>query len=259
MSARYTVKQVAEMSGVSVRALHHYDEIGLLPPAEVGRNGYRYYRREQLLALQTILFYRELGFPLEQVRALMKSPTFDRLQALRDQRARVVAEARRFSQLLTTIDRTIADLEGKTTMNESTMYEGLENQERWEAELLERYGQGARGKIEESRKKLGALSPAETAALKEEMRAINAALAAAMDRGALTGSPEVQALTARHHAWVSRAWVPDARAYAGLGQLYVESEELRQVYDDERAGLAAFLAEAMRYYAEETLSREERG
>ncbi len=97
---RYTVKQVAAMAGVSVRALHHYDEIGLLPPAEIGRNGYRYYRREQLLALQTILFYRELGFPLEQVRALVQSPRFDRLQALRDQRARVVAEAERYARLV---------------------------------------------------------------------------------------------------------------------------------------------------------------
>ncbi len=63
----------------------------------------------------------------------------------------------------------------------------------------------------------------------------------------------MQALTAEHHAWVSLAWVPDARAYAALGRLYVESDEFRRVYDEHRAGLAVFLAEAMRIYAERSL------
>ena len=67
----YTVKQLARLSGVSVRTLHHYDEIGLLGPAFVGENRYRYYGREELLRLQDILFHRELGVPLQEIRRLL--------------------------------------------------------------------------------------------------------------------------------------------------------------------------------------------
>ena len=91
MSA-YTVKQVAELSGVSIRALHHYDEIGLLKSAYVGTNGYRYYGRDELLRLQQILFHRELGFPLEEIRRVLSAVDFDRVAALRAHRARLMEE-----------------------------------------------------------------------------------------------------------------------------------------------------------------------
>ena len=74
----YTVKQVAKLSGVSIRTLHHYDEIGLLKPARVGANGYRYYGREELLRLQQILLHRELGFALEDIRRVLGAPEFQR-------------------------------------------------------------------------------------------------------------------------------------------------------------------------------------
>ena len=81
--ALYTVKQVAKMAGLSVRALHHYDQIGLLKPASVGQNGYRYYGRDELLRLQQILFHRELEFPLEAIAQVPDKPDFDRVAALR--------------------------------------------------------------------------------------------------------------------------------------------------------------------------------
>ncbi len=82
----YTVKQVATMSGVSVRTLHFYDESGLLRPARTGANGYRYYEEPQLLALQQILFYRELGLELRQIRPLLGRPDVRRADALRSHR-----------------------------------------------------------------------------------------------------------------------------------------------------------------------------
>lgn len=77
----YTVKQVAKLSGVSVRTLHHYDEIGLLKPESVGANGYRYYGQDELLRLQQILFHRELGFPLAEIARVLDAPDFDRVAA----------------------------------------------------------------------------------------------------------------------------------------------------------------------------------
>src|SRR5262245_10280245 len=110
--SRYTVKELARLSGVSVRTLHHYDQIGLLKPAEVGLNGYRYYGREELLRLQQILFHRELEFPLEAIKAVLEQPQFDRVEALRRHRKTLTAKAGRYRKLIATLDATLAALEG---------------------------------------------------------------------------------------------------------------------------------------------------
>src|ERR1700745_831125 len=85
-SMAYTIKQVAAMSGVSVRTLHFYDETGLLPPAYRGGNGYRFYEEPQLLTLQQILFYRELGLELKQIEQILSQPDFEKLAALESHR-----------------------------------------------------------------------------------------------------------------------------------------------------------------------------
>lgn len=88
----YTVQKLASLSGVSVRTLHHYDEIGLLKPAYVGGNGYRYYGQEQLLLLQQILFFRNLGFELKKIREIVKKSDFDRIAALHSHRKMLTRE-----------------------------------------------------------------------------------------------------------------------------------------------------------------------
>src|SRR6185295_18600380 len=97
-----TVKQVAKISGVSVRALHHYDEIGLLKPARIGRNRYRYYGDDELLRLQQILLHRELDIPLERIREVLDDPKFDQRRALVEQRDKLARQARRYAQLVRT-------------------------------------------------------------------------------------------------------------------------------------------------------------
>jgi len=82
----YTVKQVATMSGVSVRTLHFYDEVGLLKPAFYGTNGYRFYEEAQLLMLQQVLFYRELGFDLAQIKQTLHRSDFEKAAALQSHR-----------------------------------------------------------------------------------------------------------------------------------------------------------------------------
>src|ERR1051325_10399822 len=94
-----TVKQVAKISGVSVRALHHYDEIGLLKPASIGRNSYRYYGRDELLRLQQILLPRGPDTPLHKTRPTPAAPISDQLEARRQQRDKLAAEAKRYAEL----------------------------------------------------------------------------------------------------------------------------------------------------------------
>src|SRR3954466_5289569 len=103
--SRHTVKQLARLSGVSVRTLHHYDEIGLLKPASVGANGYRYYGREELLRLQRILFHRELGVPLGSIAELLDLEEDDQVGVLLQHRARLTTEHERYRMLIETIDR----------------------------------------------------------------------------------------------------------------------------------------------------------
>jgi DNA-binding transcriptional MerR regulator/quercetin dioxygenase-like cupin family protein len=118
----YTVKQVAALSGVSVRTLHFYDETGLLKPAYVGSNAYRFYEEPQLLTLQQILFYRELGLELKQIKQVLGRPEFERVAALQSHRQVLEEELTRTRSLLGTIDKTIAHLKGRKKMTTEEMF-----------------------------------------------------------------------------------------------------------------------------------------
>src|SRR5438034_5359077 len=107
----YTVKQVAALSGVSVRTLHFYDQTGLLKPAYLGANGYRFYEEPQLLTLQQILFYRELGLELKQIKEILGRADFEIVVALESHRKVLEQNLIRTRRLLETIDKTIEHLQ----------------------------------------------------------------------------------------------------------------------------------------------------
>src|SRR5207248_7685665 len=117
----YTVKQVAAMSDVSVRTLHFYDETGLLKPAYHGANGYRFYEEAQLLTLQQILFYRELGFELKAIKRILGRADFEKVAALASHRKVMGKELERIGKLIGTIDKTLLHLKGKKKMKSKEM------------------------------------------------------------------------------------------------------------------------------------------
>ena len=121
----YTVKQVAAMSGVSVRTLHFYDETGLLEPAYQGTNGYRFYEEPQLLKLQQILFYRELGFELKRVKEILSRRKFEKVAALNSHRQVLERNVTRTRALIDTIDKTIGHLKGTTKMKTEDLFAGF--------------------------------------------------------------------------------------------------------------------------------------
>ncbi|HYW12590.1 MAG TPA: cupin domain-containing protein [Longimicrobium sp.] len=121
----YTVKDVSGMSGISVRTLHFYDETGLLKPASYGVNGYRYYEEPQLLMLQQILFYRELGLGLKQIKEIMGRAGFQTAGALESHRKVLQKNVARTHRLIDTIDRTLEHLNGRTTMQSEEMFAGF--------------------------------------------------------------------------------------------------------------------------------------
>lgn len=253
--ARYTVKQLARLSGVSVRTLHYYDEIELFKPTDVGTNGYRYYDRDAVLRLQQILFYRELGMPLDKVKQTLDSAGFNLSEALAEHRQHLIEQVDRNQNLIRTIDATLQELNGEETMSDQDRFKGFapEKQAEYEDYLVGRYGEQAKDKIATSHRKVGKMSAEQMAAVQAKGDQVNKDLVVEIDAGAEPGDARVQALIAKHHAWVSHFWVPNAEAYAGLGQLYLDHKDFRAFYDKYDARLVEFLAVAMKIYAAKSL------
>ena len=135
----YTVKQLADLAGVSRRTLHYYDEIDLLKPSEKADNGYRYYDDAAVLRLQQILFFRELGLSLDEIGTAVDAPDFDILQALQTHRQALEQKAKRLDSLIQTIDKTIDHLEGNIEMSTNEFFTGFdeETQKAYEKEAAE--------------------------------------------------------------------------------------------------------------------------
>ncbi len=251
-----TVKQVARASGVSVRALHHYHHIGLLTP-EVGENGYRYYGQAEMLRLQHILFYRELGLPLSEIARILDDPGFDTRAALLDLRRRIEEEIIQRRDLAQTIDRTLASLDEGRAVEDHCLFHGVtaRKQTQWEAEIVARFGDAGDTMIRASKANLQALPPARLLEFKAEIDAIHADLITLIEAGATPSSNAVQALIGRHHDWVCRSWQPDAAAYAALGRMYATHTDFRSMYDALHPRMAAFMERAMAVYADTVLRR----
>ncbi|MEO6634278.1 MAG: MerR family transcriptional regulator [Devosia sp.] len=253
-----TVKQMARISGVSVRALHHYDEIGLLKPASIGRNLYRYYGQDELLRLQQILIHRELDIPLTEIAAILDDPKFDRLQTLRQQRQKLEAEAQRYAELVRTIDRTIASLNGDHAMKNADLYKGIspEKQAEYEKWLVERYGGDMPERIAVSKKKYESLTDAEKARLNDELLQVESAWADAMRNGVAADSKALDPLLKRHRAWVATMWNKPCppEAYAGLADLHLGHPDFVSRYEAIAPGFSDYHAASMKAYAKRAAS-----
>lgn len=241
----YTVKQLADLAGVTVRTLHYYDRIGLLKPSSVGANSYRYYGDEALYRLQQILFYRELDMPLEDILRILERPDFDVVRALEEHRSALQSETRRLRRLIHTIDSTTKHLKGKQEMNPKKLFEGFteEEQERYAAEAAEKWDPRT---VQASNAKWKAYSPEQKQRILEEGRAVYADLIAARPQGA--SSAGVQAAIARWHAHMQYFWSPSDDQLLGLADIYNEDPRFRATYENMAAGLAGFMREAIKIY-----------
>lgn len=256
----YTVSEVARLSRVSVRTLHHYDEVGLLKPATVGANGYRYYGQDELLRLQQILFHREVGLPLNEIGRVLDAPDFDRERALREHRQRLTEQARRYRHLIRTIDETLAALQGAKTMDEQQIYRGfdLTGAEEAQAEswLRSRFGPEVQARIDRSRAVGAEWSDQDRGAYLEEGRAFDAEVAKAIQQGLPAASEAVQALVRSHCAAVFRGWgvEPGQGPGLALAEIYREGPMFRQRFAQIGPGAAAYVADAIKTYAERELA-----
>jgi DNA-binding transcriptional MerR regulator len=250
----YTVKQLARLSGVSVRTLHHYDEIGLLKPAFVGENRYRYYGRDQLLRLQDILFHRELGMPLQEIERALEEGGRDRITVLEEQRDLLLDRVQRSRQLIKTIDRTIAELKGDDNITDSDFYKGFspEKQAEYEGWLVDRYGPAMRDRIDKSKAKLKAVGPEGRQDRLADLAFIESELAETMRAGTAADNPAVEPTLLRHREWVGSMWDQPCgpASYAELAELYATHPDFRLRYEAIAPGFTDWLVAAMTAHSE---------
>lgn len=242
----FSVNQLAKLAGISVRTLHHYDEIGLLKPSARTESKYRYYGEKELLRLQQILFYKELDLPLAQITEILDDPGFDTERALLSHRKELVKRKNRTNELLKTIDKTIIHLKTKK-MNFEDMYRGFskEQAEAYEKEAKQKWGDKI---VEESKQRVKNMGKEGLDKLLQEGEEISKELSALMHLK--PGDKQVQQLTQRHYTIIDRFYTVTPKIYRGLADMYVEDERFKKHYDKHKEGLAAFLREAMIVYCE---------
>ena len=242
----YRVADVARQSGVSIRALHHYDAIGLLVPTGRTEAGYRLYTDTDLLRLQQILIGRELGFSLDEIKRSLTDPRFDHRQALLEQRERLEAKARSLGKMLEAVDAALAvvgdDPQGGP-MDMKELFNGFDPSVH-DAEVEERWSGPA---LDESTRRVKGYSAEDWKRWKAENAAVYGDAAAAMRRGIEPASPEALAIAERHRLSIDTWFYPCSHAmHAGLADMYEADDRFRASIDAAGEGLTSFLAAAIR-------------
>ena len=249
---RYTVKQVADLSSVSVRTLHHYDAIGLLKPVAVSDNGYRYYGRDELLRLQQILFHRALGMSLRDIEAVLNKGDSDRLASLSALRNDLVAKKARFENLLVTLEHTLTHLRDGKALAERDLYSCFEpeQQSAYEEWLIQRFGDEIQDDIDHSKEAYATLSDEERESAMQELAELENGLAEGLRQGEVAKSEALDLLLDRHRAWVAFMWDQPCpvEAYAGLADLYLSHPDFKARYEQIEPGFTAYLTDAMKAY-----------
>lgn len=244
----YSINKLSKLAGVSARTLRYYDELGLLTPARISSNGYRIYGPEEVDSLQQILFYRELGMPLEDIRQLVLSGDFDPKTALENHLAALNRKREQLDLLIANVQKTIAAMKGEAIMSDNEKFEGFkqnlldENEKKYGAEVREKYGESV---VEASNGKFMAMTQEQYAEVEKLSAELNETLKAAF----LQGDPSsdlAQRACALHKRWLCYFWDNYSKeAHIGVTQMYVDDPRFREYYDKIAVGCAEFLRDAV--------------
>jgi len=242
----YTVSEVARLAGVTVRTLHHYDDVGLLAPDERSDAGYRLYEHGDLERLQEILFFRELGFGLEAIKAAIDDPGHDRLTALQRQRSLVEAKSAHLHRMIAAIDAAIEAHQRGTTMNEEDMFDvfGEFDPREYEAEVEERWSGEL---LDESRRRTSNYDKEQWKKAMAEGEAVTNDFAAAMRAGEPADGDVAMAVAERHRLQIDRWFYPCSyEIQVGLAEMYVSDPRFTATYDKVEPGLAPYVRDAIK-------------
>jgi DNA-binding transcriptional MerR regulator len=243
----YTIKEFADLAGVTTRTLRYYDEIGLLNPAQIGDNGYRYYDQNSLIKLQQILFFRELDVPLNDIQLILCRPDFNLLQALVEHRRSLKNKAFRLSKLIKTIDNTIETLNGGKSMIAEEFFAGFDEAQ-YQEEAKERWGSTA--KYAESQKKWASYSKVQKEAIKANGNRLIRQMVGE-DPNASPDDPGVQAAVGEYLAYINQNFYTcDIASLRALADMWVQDPRFAENYDKVRPGGAEFVRQAVHIYGD---------
>lgn len=242
----YTVKQLSDLAGVSVRTLHYYDQIGLLKPTEVKGNGYRMYGQKELIKLQQILFFKELDFPLEKISEMVNSSNFNTLKALEDQNKLLTLKLRRTINLIKSVDETLRKLKGGGNNMNDDFFSAFtdDSLDKFKEEVKEKWGNTKAYK--QSVERTENWTKEDYNRIAKQGKEFTKKLAENMDKG--FDSPEFQELVNQHYAGIQQFYDCPLEVYKGIGEMYVTDSRFTAYYDDVKPGLAKFMKEAIDYY-----------
>lgn len=250
----YSIRELSEMAGVSARTLRYYDGIGLLKPLYVNEAGYRYYGEREIMLLQQILFYRERGFSLKEIRQILYQEEFDVLKAL-SEHLRDLEEQKKYTEtLIRTVKQTILQMKGKYVMTDAEKFEAFKkklvkgNEERYGKECRRKYGDD---EVEAANQKLLHMSEPDYERFQTLEKEINKKLLEGVKAGILPESEEAGRIVALHKEWISMTWREYKKeVHKATANMYMEDERFKAYYDREEEGCAALLQKAVQYWAD---------
>lgn len=247
----YTIQKLAKLAGLSTRTLRYYDEIGILKPARINSSGYRIYGQKQVDTLQQIMFYRDMGVSLEQIKGIVNEPDFDAAKALMEHRKKLIAERERIDILIANVNKTLDEKEGRAKMFDKEKFEGFkkrmikENEKKYGKEIREKYGEET---INASNAKMMNMTQEEYDTFVKLGEELSQTLVMAMETGD-PASKLAQKTADLHRKWLMYTWSKYTKeAHAGVAQLYVDDERFTAYYDKIKLGAAKFLRDAVHIY-----------
>jgi len=247
----YTVNKLSKMSGVSARTLRYYDEIGLLKPLRIASSGYRLYGQAELDMLQQVLFYRELSFPLDEIKNILYAEDFDREQSFESHLAELNKKREQLDVLINNVKNSMLAMKGEVNMTDREKFVGFkknlidENEEKYGAEIRAKYGDDA---IDASNERLKGL----TRELYEEGEKLRIAYEEKLKSAIETGNPAgdlAQAACELHREWLHVFYPGYNKEYhKSLGDMYVSDERFKANYEKIAPGCAEFFRDAIYIY-----------
>lgn len=251
----YSIKQMSRLSGLTPRTLRYYDEIGLLKPAGLRDSGYRFYDGKEVDRLQQILFYRELGFPLGEIKKMLEAPGYNKETALVSHLASMIAKREQMDTLIHNLQKTLRALRGEQTMSDKEKFEGFkqqmldQNEDEYGKEVREKYGDDI---VDASYRKIKNMTQQEmddAARLSDE---VNQAIGDALATKDPTSAAAMKACSL-HKKWLEIYW-PDGyyrpEAHKGLADMYCQDPRFRAYYEKIGPDCADFLKQAIDHYCD---------
>ncbi|EIM08536.1 MerR family transcriptional regulator [Planococcus antarcticus DSM 14505] len=247
----YTVQKLGNLAGISTRTLRYYDEIDLLKPARKSSSGYRIYGQQEVDKLQQILFFRELGMELEQIRNIVNDPNFDGSRALEEHREKLLAKRMQLDLLITNVEETISTKEGESIMTDKEKFQGFkqnlvnDNEQQYGSEIRSKYGDDL---VDNSNAKM--LNMSEQQYL--EFTRLEQQVLASLEDAVKTNDPSsvvAQQTADLHRQWLDFTWPTYSKeAHRSLAEMYVADERFASYYDKVHPRAGQFLRDAIVSY-----------